>query len=143
MSLREADRRRSNLVGMSSGGTRLLRCARNDSQGIEDTMKISTFRAQILDVPEDDPLAPALENPHATRPIVILTLGTDDGIEGIGVSFYGGALTRTLKSAIDQLCELCVGEDPLRLEAITRKLRDAAGGAGGGGGVTPPLAGVR
>src|ERR1700676_2271003 len=73
-------------------------------------MKISMFRAQILDVPEDDPLAPALENPHATRPIVILTLGTDDGIEGIGVSFYGGALTHTLKSEIDQLCELCGGE---------------------------------
>jgi L-alanine-DL-glutamate epimerase-like enolase superfamily enzyme len=105
-------------------------------------MKISTFRSQILEVPEDDPLAPALENPNATRPIVILTLGTDDGLEGIGVSFYGGALTRTLKSAIDQLSELCVGEDPLRLEAIIRKLRDAAGGAGPGGMFTLALAAI-
>jgi L-alanine-DL-glutamate epimerase-like enolase superfamily enzyme len=105
-------------------------------------MKISTFRTQILEVPEDDPLAPALENPQATRPIVILTLGTDDGVEGIGVSFYGGALTRTLKSAIDQLCELCVGEDPLRLEAIIGKLRDAAGGAGPGGMFTLALAAI-
>src|SRR5881394_2903025 len=105
-------------------------------------MKISTFRSQILNVPEDDPLAPALENPNATRPIVILTLATDDGIEGIGVSFYGGALTRTLKSAIDQLCELCVGEDPHRVEAILKKLRDAAGGSGPGGMFTLALAAI-
>jgi L-alanine-DL-glutamate epimerase-like enolase superfamily enzyme len=105
-------------------------------------MKISTFRSQILNVPEDDPLAPALENPDATRPIVILTLATDDGIEGIGVSFYGGALTKTLKSAIDQLSELCVGEDPLRLERVIGKLRDAAGGSGPGGMFTLALAAI-
>src|SRR5256885_5709539 len=93
-------------------------------------MKITTFHSQILNVPEDEPLAGALEKEGAVRPIVILTLATDDGIEGIGVSFYGGALTRTLKSAIDQLCELCVGEDPHRVEAIIKKLRDAAGGPG-------------
>jgi L-alanine-DL-glutamate epimerase-like enolase superfamily enzyme len=105
-------------------------------------MKISAFRSQILNVPEDDPLAPALENPNATRPIVILTLGTDDGVEGIGVSFYGGALTKTLRSAIDQLSELCVGEDPLRLERVIGKLRDAAGGAGPGGMFTLALAAI-
>jgi L-alanine-DL-glutamate epimerase-like enolase superfamily enzyme len=105
-------------------------------------MKLTTFRSQILNVPEDAPLAPALENSDATRPIVALTLGTDNGIEGIGVSFYGGALTKTLKSAIDQLCELCVGEDPHRLEAIIKKLRDAAGGAGPGGMFTLALAAI-
>jgi L-alanine-DL-glutamate epimerase-like enolase superfamily enzyme len=93
-------------------------------------MKITTFRSQVLNVPEDEPLADAVEKEGGKRPIVILTLGTDSGIEGIGVSFYGGALTKTLKSAIDQLCELCVGEDPHRVEAIIRKLRDAAGGSG-------------
>ena len=73
---------------------------------------------------------------------MILSLGTDDGIEGIGVTFYGGALTRTLKSAVDELCELCVGEDPLRIEAIIAKLRDAAGGAGPGGMFTLALAAI-
>src|SRR5258708_33476248 len=85
---------------------RKTRAWSGSSQG--EPVKITTFRAQILNVPEDCELAPALENPNATRPIVALTLGTDNGIEGIGVSFYGGALTKTLKSAIDQLCELCV-----------------------------------
>jgi len=105
-------------------------------------MKISRFHSQILNVPEDEPLAGAVEKEGSTRPIVILTLGTDDGIEGIGVSFYGGALTRTLKSAIDQLSELCVGEDPHRVEAIIRKLRDAAGGSGPGGMFTLALAAI-
>src|SRR5258707_483578 len=105
-------------------------------------MKISRFHSKILNVPEDEPLAGAVEKEGSTRPIVLLTLDTDDGIEGIGVSFYGGALTRTLQSAIDQLSELCIGEDPLRLEAIIRKLRDAAGGAGPGGMFTLALAAI-
>ena len=49
-------------------------------------MKIASFRSQILNVPEDEPLAGALEKEGSVRPIVILTLGTDDGVEGIGVS---------------------------------------------------------
>src|SRR5579864_1771862 len=105
-------------------------------------MKLTTFRSQILNIPEDEPLAGALEKEGAVRPIVVLTLGTDSGVEGIGVSFYGGALTRTLKSAIDQLCELCLGEDPHRLEAIIKKLRDAAGGSGPGGMFTLALAAI-
>jgi L-alanine-DL-glutamate epimerase-like enolase superfamily enzyme len=105
-------------------------------------MKIASFRSQILNVPEDEPLAGAVEKDGGLRPIVILTLATDGGVEGIGVSFYGGALTRTLKSAIDQLCELCLGEDPHRVEAIVRKLRDAAGGSGPGGIFTLALAAI-
>src|SRR6202023_4241813 len=98
-----------------------------------NAMKISRSHSQILNVREDEPLAGAVEKEGSVRPIVALALATDDGIEGIGVSFYGGALTRTLKSAIDQLSELCVGEDPHRVEAIIRKLRDAAGGLYPGG----------
>ena len=93
-------------------------------------MKLTSFSTQILAVPEDDPLAGAIETPGATRPVVTLSLRTDNGIEGIGVTFYGGALTRTLKSAVDQLCELCIGEDPHWVEMIIAKLRAAAGGSG-------------
>ena len=105
-------------------------------------MKVTNFRALILNVPEDAPLAPALENPDAVRPVVVLTLGTDNGIEGIGVTFYGGALTKTLKSAVDQLCELCIGEDPQRVEAVVKKLRDAAVSCGPGGLFTLALAAI-
>ena len=105
-------------------------------------MKLTSFSTQILAVPEDDPLAGAIETPGATRPVVTLSLRTDDGIEGIGVTFYGGALTRTLKSAVDQLCELCIGDDPHRVEAIIAKLRAAAGGSGPGGMFTLALAAI-
>ena len=69
-----------------------------------------------------------------------MRIGTDDGIEGIAITFYGGATTRSLKVAVDDLGALTIGEDPLRLEAIIAKLRAAAGGSGPGGMFTLALA---
>src|ERR1700731_838411 len=107
-----------------------------------NTMKISHIHSRILVLPETDPLADSPENPNAARPIVILRIGTDDGIEGIAVTFYGGATTRSLKSAVDDLGALIIGEDPLRLEAIIAKRRAAAGGAGPAGMFTLALAAI-
>jgi L-talarate/galactarate dehydratase len=64
---------------------------------------------------------------------ITLQLRTDEGVEGIGVTFFGGGLAATLKSAVDQLGALTVGEDPLRPEAIVEKLRAAAKGSGPAG----------
>jgi L-alanine-DL-glutamate epimerase-like enolase superfamily enzyme len=105
-------------------------------------MKISHTRSQILVLPESDPLGNSPENPNAARPIVIVRMGTDDGIEGIAVTFYGGAITRSLKAAVDDLGALTIGEDPLRLEAIIAKLRAAAGGSGPAGMFTLALAAI-
>jgi len=105
-------------------------------------MKISHIHSQILVLPEADPLANSPENPNAARPIVIIRMGTDDGIEGIAVTFYGGAITRSLKAAVDDLGALTIGEDPLRLEAIIAKLRAAAGGSGPAGMFTLALAAI-
>jgi L-alanine-DL-glutamate epimerase-like enolase superfamily enzyme len=105
-------------------------------------MKISHIRSQILLMPQADPLANSPEDPSAARPIVILRMGTDDGIEGIAVTFYGGAVTRSLKAAVDDLGALTIGEDPLRLEAIIAKLRAAAGGSGPAGMFTLALAAI-
>src|ERR1700758_2121648 len=105
-------------------------------------MKISHIHSQILVLPEADPLANSPENPSAARPIVILRMGTDDGIEGIAVTFYGGATTRSLKAAVDDLGALVIGEDPLRIEAIIAKLRAAAGGAGPAGMFTLALSAI-
>jgi L-alanine-DL-glutamate epimerase-like enolase superfamily enzyme len=105
-------------------------------------MKISHINSQILVLPESDPLAHSPENPDAARPIVIVRMGTDDGIEGIAVTFYGGAMTGSLKAAVDDLGALTIGEDPLRLEVIIAKLRAAAGGSGPGGMFTLALAAI-
>ena len=105
-------------------------------------MKISTVSSQIVALPNDEPLAGFSENPNATNPIVTLCVGTDDGIEGLGVTYFGGQLTATLKRAVDELGALTIGEDPLRVEAITAKLAAATGGAGPGGILTMALSAI-
>ena len=105
-------------------------------------MKISRIRSQILLMPQADPLANTPEDTSAARPIVILRVDTDDGIEGIGVTFYGGAITASLKRAVDDLGALVIGEDPLRIEAIIAKLRAAAGGSGPAGMFTLALSAI-
>ena len=96
-------------------------------------MKIASFEVSTLLVPEDDPLANMPEEAGRKRPIVTVRLRTDSGIEGIGVTLYGGRLTRSLHAAIEDLAAATVGEDPMRVEAIVTKLRtgDPGGGLGG------------
>jgi hypothetical protein len=93
-------------------------------------MKISGIRSSIVALPADEPLAGAAENPNGTRPIVTLEVQTDDGAVGVGATYFGGAPTGTLKSAVEELGVLCIGEDPVRVEMVTAKLRAAAGSAG-------------
>jgi len=96
-------------------------------------MKITSLATEIVLLPADEPLAGAAENPDGTRPIVTLTLRTEDGIEGVGVSFFGAALTKPLRAAVDAMGALIIGDDPLRAEAIVRKLREAGGYSGPAG----------
>src|SRR6202158_5422965 len=96
-------------------------------------MKIASLHTDIVLLPNDEPLAGFSENPNAKNPIVTLRLRTYDGVEGLGVAYFGGALTRTLRHAIDELGALAIGDDPLRVEAIAKKPRDAAGAAGAAG----------
>ena len=96
-------------------------------------MKITRIQAQIVRVPANEPLADGPTPPGATRDLVTLRVGTDDGIEGIGYTFFGAALTGALREAVAAFAALAVGEDPLRTEAIHAKLRAAAAGSGPGG----------
>jgi L-alanine-DL-glutamate epimerase-like enolase superfamily enzyme len=98
-------------------------------------MKITGTRTQIVELPADEPLAGAAENPNGKRPIVCLRVATDQGVEGLGVSYFGGALTRTLAHAIDELGALIVGDDPVLVEGVQAKLKAAAGGSAGPGGI--------
>ncbi len=105
-------------------------------------MKITTIESQIVRVPADEPLAGGPAVAGATRDFVALTIRTDEGVEGIGISFFGGALMGALKTAIDTLGALTVGEDPLDIEAFVGKLRAAAGMSGPGGIFTLALAAI-
>jgi L-alanine-DL-glutamate epimerase-like enolase superfamily enzyme len=105
-------------------------------------MKISKIQTQIVRVPVDEPLAGGPAAPAAMREFVTLRVGTDAGIEGIGYTFFGAALTGALKHAVDALGELAIGEDPLRTEAVAAKLRTAAAGSGPGGILTLALSAI-
>ncbi|MGC2411177.1 MAG: mandelate racemase/muconate lactonizing enzyme family protein [Stellaceae bacterium] len=105
-------------------------------------MKIASLETGIVMLPNDEPLAGFSENPNAKNPIVWLKLRSDDGLEGLGVCYFGGALTRTLRHAVDELGALAIGEDPLRLEAVAKKLRDAAGASGPAGILTLAMSAI-
>ncbi|MDE3076619.1 MAG: mandelate racemase/muconate lactonizing enzyme family protein, partial [Chloroflexota bacterium] len=80
--------------------------------------------------------------PTATRDFVTLELDTDEGLTGIGVTLFGGALSPTLALAVDTLAKLIVGDDPTKVEAIAAKLRTAAGSSGPGGIFTLALSAI-
>ena len=98
-------------------------------------MKISQVHTQIVNVPEAQSLAGVPLQPPVVRPFVTLRLETDEGIDGIAVSFtfYSKAMTNALKSAVHDLASLSIGENPLAPGPLLEKLRAAAGGSGPGG----------
>jgi L-talarate/galactarate dehydratase len=96
-------------------------------------MRITHVTTRILSTPADNPLVTGLPAPTDTREFVTLELGTDQGLVGIGLTFFGGALTPALRAAVDGLGRLAMGEDPSQVESIVAKLRRAAGSSGPGG----------
>jgi L-alanine-DL-glutamate epimerase-like enolase superfamily enzyme len=105
-------------------------------------MKVTHVQTRILRTPADNPLVVGIPVGRETREFVTLELGTDQGIEGIGLTFFGGPLTGALKEAVAALGALVIGEDPTRVEAIAGKLRRAAGGSGPGGIFTLALSAI-
>jgi len=104
-------------------------------------MKITHASTALVSLPHEEPLADGPSTP-GTKNFVTLKLGTDQGIEGIGFTFFGGALDKALLSAVESFAALCIGEDPRRIEAIIAKLRAAASHAGPGGIFTLALSAI-
>ena len=105
-------------------------------------MHVTHVKTRVLRTPADNPLVIGLPVGDATREFVTLELGTDDGLTGIGLTFFGGPLTQALREAVAALGALAVGENPLYVERIAGKLRAAASSAGPGGIFTLALAAV-
>lgn len=104
-------------------------------------MKVKHVRTRALQTPADNPLVVGFTE-TGTRDYVTVEIETDEGIEGVGVTFFGGPLTRALKAAVDALGELTIGEDPMHVEAVAAKLRRAATSAGPGGIFTLALSAI-
>ena len=105
-------------------------------------MKITGAVTRVVRLPYIEPLADGPTPKGATKDFVTLKLQTDAGIEGVGVTFFGSALVRTLKHAVDELAALIVGDDPTHTEAIVQKLRNLAGTTGPGGVFTLALSAI-
>ena len=105
-------------------------------------MKITHVTTRVLSTPADSPLVFDRPPTTETHEFVTLELGTDQGLVGVGVTYFGGALTAALKVAVNELGELIVGDDPTRVEAIAAKLRRAAGSSGPGGVFTLALSAI-
>jgi len=103
-------------------------------------MKITHIHSQIVRLPAEEPLAGGPSSAGLTYDFVVLTVGTDQGIEGIGLTFMGAALTGALKTAVDALGALSIGMDPMRIEAVTGKLFAAGDQSGPGGILTLAIA---
>ncbi|HEY1474485.1 MAG TPA: mandelate racemase/muconate lactonizing enzyme family protein [Pseudolabrys sp.] len=76
-------------------------------------MKIQQVKTNLVRLPLEEPLVGAPPMPTMLRDFVTVQVMTDDGIEGIGVTTFGGKIVKTLKTAVEQFGELIVGEDPL------------------------------
>jgi L-alanine-DL-glutamate epimerase-like enolase superfamily enzyme len=105
-------------------------------------MQIERVRAHIVRLPADEPLADGSIEPGVTRDMVVVKVVTRDGIEGLGVTFFGGAMTGALKVAVEELGALIVGDDPRLAERITDKLRQRAGTSGPAGLFTLALSAI-
>jgi galactonate dehydratase len=102
-------------------------------------MKIQHIKTNVVRLPQEEPLVNAPVAGSMMREYVTLQIVTDEGIEGIGVTGFGGRLMRSLKTAVEDFGALIIGEDPLRSEAVMAKLRTASAPCGPGGMATLAL----
>ena len=96
-------------------------------------MKIQQAKINFVRLPLEELLVGAPPMPGMLREFLTVQILTDDGIEGIGITTFGGKIVRTLNSALEEFGELVKGEDPLRIEQVTAKLRAASAPCGPGG----------
>src|SRR5215475_10936433 len=89
-------------------------------------MKIQQIKIYFVRLPLEESLVGAPPMPGMLREFFTVQVLTDDGIEGIGITTFGGKIIRTLKTALDEFGELIKGEDPLRTEQVVAKLRAAS-----------------
>jgi L-alanine-DL-glutamate epimerase-like enolase superfamily enzyme len=105
-------------------------------------VKITSVTTRVVSTPADSPLV--FDQPATTETLefVTLELGTDQGLVGVGVTYFGGGLTGALRVALNDLATLLIGSEPTQTEAIAAKVRRAAGSAGPGGIFTLALSAI-
>ena len=98
----------------------------------EGSMKIQQIKVNFVRLPLEEPLVGAPYMIGMLREFFTVRVQTDEGIEGIGVTGFGGKLVRSLHAALEDFGELIKGDDPLRVEQVSAKLRAASASCGSG-----------
>ena len=100
-------------------------------------MKIASFQTRLLSLPAEEPLADSLPDTGRRQSFVTLEMTTDEGVDGVGVTFVpdleASRLTGALRMSVDEVARATVGEDPMEIEGIVQRLDVAFSGAGPGG----------
>jgi L-alanine-DL-glutamate epimerase-like enolase superfamily enzyme len=104
-------------------------------------MKIEQVKTNLVRLPVEEPLVGAPPYPSMMREFLTVQVFAD-GIEGIGITAFGGKIMRALKAAVEEFGELIKGEDPLRGEHVMSKLRAASAACGPGGIVSLALSAI-
>lgn len=102
-------------------------------------MKIQQVKVNFVRMPIEEPLVGAVPMTGMLREFFTIQVLTDDGLEGIGVTTFGGKIARTMKTALEEFGELITGDDPLRIGEVLAKLRAASAVCGPGGVATLAL----
>ncbi|MBN1631108.1 MAG: mandelate racemase/muconate lactonizing enzyme family protein [Thermoleophilia bacterium] len=95
-------------------------------------MRIARATSTALSIPLERPLYVGNKMHLFSRfnPVVV-QLTTDEGIEGFGIAFAEeDKRVRTLKTAIDEVCEVMIGQEVFRGEEAWGKLFEATGHMG-------------
>ncbi len=93
-------------------------------------MKIASFESKAVRIAREP--SPAVAGAD-TMDFVTVSLRTDEGVTGIGYAgFQSPVLTPALKAAVDGLCEVAIGSDPMDTEAIGERLSRLGGGSPAG-----------
>jgi L-talarate/galactarate dehydratase len=95
-------------------------------------MKIQQVKVDFVRLPLEEPLVGAPYMIGMLREFFTVRVMTDQGLEGIGVTGFGGKLTRSLHAALEDFGEVIKGEDPLRVEQVTARLHAASASCGSG-----------
>ncbi len=103
-------------------------------------MKIASYTTQVVRIPRQH--APFAKGGDEIE-FVTLQMRTDDGIEGIGYAGFAPlVMTPALHAAVDGLCRLVVGMDPMNTEEIGAHLFRAAGSGSPAGLVTRAISAI-
>ena len=105
-------------------------------------MIITDVSAMILRYLYDEAIADA-QNYFSTRSAVIVTVKTDEGLEGIGeAAFFGGPPESTKFIVEHELAPIVIGEDATNIERVWKKMFDRTRQHGRGGIIISAISGI-